>query len=195
MEHPESNPCLEELENMRFRNNEYGRVANRYSLNKLKDVVFDPLVYSLDKPLDTASIPYLFYKDISGSESDQPEIIEERSKLMQGYLPRIFSKVRNRCTGDTVGVIMQKINGRTLDEILCDGDARIKFGKRIVSDLEDIRRLFKLYNTGHGDIALRNIMVDETGKVYLIDLRREYDVDMECAFLDSVIESLNSYQK
>lgn len=169
-------------------------MSNGYIIDsdrKLKEIALHPLDYKLDRALDPLSIPYLFYKDIGGSEMDQPDLIEERSYKLGGYFPKVFSRVRMRQNGEVVGLIMEKVNGETLDNIFAEESPHntgilLKNGDNILADIDHVYELFMYGKVSHGDLTEHNIMVDERGRFLLIDPRKKYDRDIECQLLRQI---------
>lgn len=133
-------------------------------------------LYKSDKIIDTIAVPYLFLKECKPSEPGQYALQSKIYEIIPENSPRIFTSVRNP-NGEVIAYVMEKINGQSLLELIDSSRLSLYLTEVGITkaDLKlDLRKAVnKLHAAGisHGDLMLRNIIIDYRGRVMLIDAR------------------------
>jgi serine/threonine-protein kinase len=104
--------------------------------------------------------------------------IEEGRLLARVRHPNVVSVYGADCIGGRIGIWMEFINGRTLEEIV-QSEGPLPAGEATRVGLEIARGLAAVHRAGivHRDVKAQNVMVQDDGRVVLMDLGSGHPFD------------------
>jgi len=109
--------------------------------------------------------------------SDQDKALEEARRLVKVKHPNVVRAFGAERVGDEIGLSMELVNGRTLDEIV-RRQAPFGANEAVVIGIDLCRALAAVHNAGvlHGDIKAHNVMREDGGRTVLMDFGTSRDI-------------------
>lgn len=133
-----------------------------------------------DTRLDREVALKLLPMDSVAGDSRNPSIIEEGRLLARVRHPNVVTIYGAERIGQRIGLWMEFIKGRTLEDVLRDGRA---FTSKEVIDLgvELCKAISAVHGAGllHRDVKAQNVMVADDGRVVLMDFGTGRELDEE----------------
>ena len=115
-------------------------------------------------------------------DSASSSIIDEGRLLARVRHPNIAAVYGADRLGDTVGIWMEFINGRTLTDLVDDEGPRTA-SEVAATGIDLCRALAAVHDAGlvHGDVKARNVMRDDAGRIVLMDFGAGTDLRDACS--------------
>ena len=114
--------------------------------------------------------------------SEQDKALEEARRLVRVKHPNVVRAFGAEQVGDEIGLSMELVKGRTLDEIVRQ-QAPFGANEAVVIGIDLCRALAAVHNAGvlHGDIKAHNVMREDGGRTVLMDFGTSRDLNRQPA--------------